>query len=185
MLSKQITYKTLDGNSVTREFYFHLSKIDLAEMDILTPDGYAKKLKEITETSEAHLVYPILKEIILASVGKRSSNGEEFERTDAIRNAFVQSNAYEVFIFDLLGNATSAADFMNGIIPKDLRDAVANGSGVLERSESPAAKPKTLDDYSMTELTNMPYEEFDRLLKSAPSGSLSKEHLQLAFQRRP
>ena len=184
MLSKQITYKTLDGTPVTREFYFHLSKIDLAEMDILTPGGYAKKLKEITETSEAHLVYPILKEIILASVGKRSANGEEFERTDAIRNAFVQSNAYEVFIFDLLGNATNAAEFMNGIIPAELRDAVANGSGVLEQSETPA-KVRKLEDYSMTELTNIPYEQFVKLLEAAPSGSITKEQLQLAFQRRP
>lgn len=183
MLTKKITFKTLDGTSVTRDFYFHLSKIDLAEMDILTPGGYAKKLQEITETSEAHKVYPILKEIILASVGRRSDNGEEFERTEAIRNAFVQSNAYEVFIFDLLGNATNAAEFMNGIIPAELRDAVANGSGVLEQSETPA-KPKELKDYSLTELTNLPIDEFNLLMKKADFRQLSQEVLVLAMQRK-
>ena len=33
MLKKSITYKNLNGQEVTEEFYFHLSKADFIEME--------------------------------------------------------------------------------------------------------------------------------------------------------
>lgn len=184
MLKKDITFKNFDGKEVTKTFYFHLTKLELAEKEIMSDGGYAEKLKEITQSGKASEVYPIMKELILDSVGNRTDDGDRFEKSEEIRNAFLQSNAYETLIFEMLKNAALAAEFMNAIMPADLVAEAQKISGKLEQSEEPS-KPKTLEDYNMTELTNMPYLEFEKLMKAAPSGSLTKEQLQLAFQRRP
>ena len=117
MLKKDITYPDLDGNPVTETFWFHLSKIELAEKDILTDGGYSKKLKEIIKTDKASVVYPILKEFILDAVGRRSEDGRRFDKSDDIRNDFVNSAAYETLIFEMLGDAKMASEFMNSVIP--------------------------------------------------------------------
>jgi len=39
MLKKSITYSDLDGNSVTDDFYFNLSKSELVEMELSEKDG--------------------------------------------------------------------------------------------------------------------------------------------------
>ena len=182
MLKKTIKYTNFDGRPVERDFYFHLSKIELAEFDILEDGGYAAKLKKITETSRASEVYPILKEIILSSVGERSDDGELFNKSDSIKRRFTNSGAYEAFIFELLSDAKHAAEFMNSIIPAELRDKIASGSGVLEQSETPV-KPRELEEYSMTELTNMPYPEFEKLVE-ARLPNVAQPVLMLAFQRR-
>ena len=183
MLGKEITYPDLDGNPVTETFWFHLSKIELAEKDILTDGGYSAVLKSISETTKASVVYPLLKEVILDSVGRRSEDGKRFEKNASVVNDFVESAAYETLIFELLKDAKSASDFMNAIMPANLVKQAQLISGTLEQSEE-KPKAKTLEEYSIPELTNMPYEQFETLVNSVHPMKLSKDILVLAMQRR-
>lgn len=183
MLKKEIKFTDPFGNNHNETWYFSLSKLELAERDIMADGGYARLLEKISQTGKASEVYPVMKDIILSAVGRQSDDGRRFLKTQDIIDDFVQCGAYETLIFDLLGDAKQASEFMNGLMPAGLIEEAQKISGTLEQPEAP--KPKTVDDYTMTELTNMPYAEFEKLVKSANPGSLSREILVLAMQRRP
>lgn len=186
MLKKTIQFEDLDGNPVTKDFYFHLSIDDLTDWEASKPGGVEKYLSEILEAGNRPEILAMFKELIGRSVGERSEDNTSFIKNDQIRQRFMGSDAYSVMLLEMFADGDAAIEFFNGVMPKKLKaqiDAMA-ASGKLELSEVPA-KPKTLDDYSMTQLANMPYAAFDQLMRQAPPGSLSKEHLQLAFQRRP
>lgn len=179
MLGREIVYPDLDGNPVTETFWFHLSKIELAEKDVLTDGGYSAKLHEVIKTNKASEVYPILKEFILDSVGIRSEDGKRFIKNEDVRNDFVQSAAYETLIFELLKDGKAAAEFMNAIMPANLVKEAQAISGKLEQSE-----PKKINDYSVEELKQMSQEDFEALLSKTHPVTLSREVLVLAMQRR-
>lgn len=183
MLKKEITYPDLDGNLVKETFYFNLSKIELAEMDVFDGGGLAARLRAVGNSSDGKVVYPVLKEIILMAIGQRSEDGKRFEKSEQIRNNFTQSAAYETFIFEMLKDATKAAEFMNSVIPPDIVEKIRAGSSMVDLPELPA-KPKTVEDYTMTELTNMPYPEFEKLMNGLDFRSLPKDLLVLAMQRK-
>ena len=67
----------------------------------------------------------MFKGLILDSYGEKSADGIQFEKSDSIRKRFEQSEAYSELFMELATNSESAANFINGIIPKDLRDQVA------------------------------------------------------------
>ena len=183
MIKKDIKFKDLDGNDVVETWYFSLSKIELAEKDILSDGGYSKKLQEVIKSNKASEVYPILKEFILDSVGLRSDDGKRLLKTDDIRGLFVGSSAYETLIFEMLGDSNLASEFMNAIMPADLLKQAQQLSGTLEKSEEPA-KPKGVEEYSLIELTNMPYPEFEALMNNTDFRRLPKDVLVLAMQRK-
>lgn len=187
MLKKTIKFDDLDGVEVQDDYYFHMSIDDLAAWNDTREGGMEKYLSETLAAGKTMELFDIFRGLIASSVGVKSEDNRSFIKNKTITEHFVGSEAYSSLVLELITDTTGAKaiEFFNGVMPRKLQEQVkALGAGKLELPETPP-KPKTLDDYTMTELTNMPYDEFDRLLRSAQKGSLSKEHLQLAFQRRP
>lgn len=189
MLKKTIKFQDLEGKEVVEDFYFHMSIDDLASLDASYEGGFEKHLNEAMSRENVGELFGIFRDLIARAVGVRTANLRAFIKPKEFTAEFIGSDAYSVLLLDLLSNPTAAeaVEFFNGIMPAKLQEQIKQlGKGKVDLPISDAPqKPRTLDDYTMTELTNMPYEEFDRLLRSVPKGSLSKDHLQLAFQRRP
>jgi hypothetical protein len=138
MLKKTITYEDFDGVSQTEEFYFHLSKAELLEMEVTTPGGYGSYLESIVKSvdmkdplSRKNLV-EAFKAIILTAYGKRSDDGKRFIKSETISEEFVQTPAYSQLFWDLLSDADIASDFVNGIMPV----------GVITESKDVAVVPQ-------------------------------------------
>jgi hypothetical protein len=119
MLKKTITYEDFDGNQRTEDFYFNLNRSEMIEMDLSTPGGYEKQVnKIIAEQNHAKLV-EYFKEMILKSYGEKDLEGKRFVKSDTISLAFSQTNAYDQLFIELATDANAAADFINGVLPKD------------------------------------------------------------------
>jgi hypothetical protein len=121
MLKKTITFEDLDGNTVTEDFYFHLSKADLVELEV-TADGNSMELmvQRIAKANDGRGIIDTFKKIILMSVGERSEDGRRFIKTQEIRDAFEQSEAYSELFLELATNAQAGIDFISGVVPKSL-----------------------------------------------------------------
>ena len=124
MLKKTITYTDYNGVERTEDFYFNLSKAEIAEMELEIPGGMAANLKQITEAKDTPSLIKIFKNLILRSYGVKSSDGERFIKNQQVREEFEQSEAYSELFMELATNADSAAEFVNGIIPADLANKV-------------------------------------------------------------
>lgn len=137
MLSKTIKYTDYNGVEREEKFLFNLSKAELMEMEMGTTGGLAETIQHIIQTQDAPAIIKMFKELLLKAYGEKSSDGKRFIKTDEngkpLSIAFSQTEAYSTLFMELATNDVAAAEFVKGIIPKDLdiKDApkeLSNGS---------------------------------------------------------
>lgn len=125
MLKKVIKYTDYNGVEREEEKYFNFNKAELMEMELTTVGGLSGLIEKIIQTKDYPSLVKMFKGLILDSYGEKSADGIQFEKSESIRKRFEQSEAYSELFMELATNSESAANFINGIIPKDLRDQVA------------------------------------------------------------
>lgn len=120
MLAKTITYKDYDGNERTETHYFHLTRAELALMDLSEMGGLRKRMERMMELQDGPSILEVLKSTVKAAYGVKSPDGRKFIKNDDVYNDFAQTEAYSVFMMELLGKPGAAADFFKGILPEDI-----------------------------------------------------------------
>ena len=125
MLKKIITYTDYNGVERTEDFYFNISKAELADMQMSEEDGYDQKLKNIIEANDRKSIYETFKYFIHASYGEKSIDGKRFMKKDPVTGAplyiaFMESEAYSVLFLELIQSDETMAAFINGIMPPDI-----------------------------------------------------------------
>lgn len=120
MLKKTITYTDYNGVERTEDFYFNLTKAELAEMEVGVSGGFSEMVRGIIKAVDVPSIAKIFKDIILAAYGVKSSDGKRFIKNDEVRDEFVQSEAYSELYMELIRDEEAAANFVNGLIPSDL-----------------------------------------------------------------
>jgi len=124
MLIRPITYENFDGETVTENFHFNLSKSEIIELQVSYKEGLEAALARIVRTEDKKQLVEEFKRIILLSYGERSEDGKRFIKNDELREAFSQTAAYDSLFIELATDDTAAAEFIKGIIPKDFAKEV-------------------------------------------------------------
>lgn len=146
MLKKSITYTDFNGDEVTEDFFFHLSKADLVEMEVAHKGGLSKHLQDVVASEDGATIINEFKNLIVASYGVKSDDGRRFIKSKMVTDEFLQTEAYSTLFLELCTNATAAAEFVNGMLPQGLADDVAKISAetiepAREHPSDPAATP--------------------------------------------
>lgn len=118
MLTKPITYTDFDGETRTENFYFNMTKAELAELNLTTEGGLQNVLQRIIDAKNIPEVTKWFKKIITMSYGEKSPDGRRFIKSEELTNEFLQTEAYSELFMQLLGDDKAASDFINGILPK-------------------------------------------------------------------
>jgi len=126
MLKRPITYTDFNDEVRTDIFYFNISKPELVELDVEFDGGFGGMIKHIEETKDNKTLIATFKKIILLAYGQKSEDGKSFEKSDAMREAFSQTAAYNQLFMDLATDDTAAVTFLTGVLPKDLAKDLAN-----------------------------------------------------------
>jgi len=124
MLKKTITYTDYNDIERTEDFYFNLSKSEVAEMELGVEGGLSETLKKIVATHNNKELMAHFKRLILKAYGEKSPDGRRFIKSADLSEAFSQTEAYSALFFELM-DGDKAAEFIKGILPKDLADAVS------------------------------------------------------------
>lgn len=120
MIKETIKYTDYNGNELVEDFYFNLSKSEIAEMELSYPNGLADHITKMTQSNNGAEIIKLFKELILSSYGRKSDDGKRFIKSDEEAKAFSQTEAYSELFMKLATNADAAAEFVNGIVPKQL-----------------------------------------------------------------
>ena len=123
MLKKTIKYTDYNGVEREEDFYFNLSKAEIAEMELEIPGGMTAMLQRITAAKDTPSLVKIFKDLILRSYGEKSADGKRFVKSAELKESFSQTEAYSELFMELATNADSASAFINGIIPSDVAKA--------------------------------------------------------------
>lgn len=128
MLKKTISYIDFNGNEVTEDFYFNLTKAELAEMELAETvikgeqqtGGMVEKLNAVAKSGEGRLIIEVFKDIIARSYGVKSEDGNRFIKSPELFEEFSQTEAYSELFMSFVTDADAAAQFINGIMPADI-----------------------------------------------------------------
>jgi hypothetical protein len=167
VLKKTIEYEDFNGDKVSEDFFFHLSKAELVEMEVSHADGLSESLKRIIAAEDGAQIIKEFKGIILGAYGQRSEDGKRFVKNARIREEFESSEAYSTLFMELVTNADSAVEFINGIVPKDLPEEAAKiTSAELTVVED---EPRVV---SKKEIREMDVEQLEELRADIVSGAV-------------
>lgn len=117
MLKKTITYTDYNLNERTEDFYFNLTQAEVTEMEVSVEGGLVEMINRIVAAQDGKQIIETFKDIILRSYGQKSADGRRFIKTQEIRDAFVQTEAYSKLFMELATDAKAASEFVNGIVP--------------------------------------------------------------------
>lgn len=124
MLKKNIKYVDYDGNERAEDFYFNLNKAEVIELQLGTVGGLTKTLEKIVQEKDTYRIIEYFKTLILKAYGEKSADGRRFIKSQELRDAFEQTEAYSELFMELASNAQMAAEFVNGVLPKEAVDAI-------------------------------------------------------------
>lgn len=152
MIKKTVTYTDYNGVERTEDFYFNLTKAELFELEMGTEGGVVEELEAVIKAKKQHEVIKFFKNIVLKSYGKKSTDGRFFEKEDEngvpYSREFVHSPAYSDIFMELATDDVKGAEFVNGIMPKDLAEKAQkeinnNPAYAHLRPAAPAPAPET------------------------------------------
>ena len=126
MLTKTITYEDYNGNKKTKNFYFHLTKTEIAKMQLVENGGLRAKIKKMVESDNNREIYSYFEDFVLSCYGEKSADGEEFLKSPEIRQRFQCHPAYDKLMMEFIdGGDKAMADFINAVVPKEVADGIA------------------------------------------------------------
>ena len=116
MFKLPITYLGFDGKEKTKDFYFNLTKGEIAEIHLALPGGLDGFLNRINDEPNASDVITVFKKLILASYGKRT-NDNKFIKSKELSDEFAATDAYsELFLKFLEDEDNFVNKFLEGTI---------------------------------------------------------------------
>lgn len=131
MLKETIKYTDYNGVEREEDHYFNLTEAEVMEMEMSTTGGLAEMIKRIVAAQDAPAIIKVFKELILKAYGEKSPDGKRFIKSEELATAFSQTEAYSKLFMKLATDEVAAANFVNGIVPKNMSE---------NKAEHPALK---------------------------------------------
>lgn len=117
MLKKTVTYTDYNGVERTEDFYFNLTKAELAEMELAKEGGFNNYLKRVVNSKSTPELIAVFKDLLLKSYGVKSDDGKRFIKSKELSEEFSQTEAYSEIFMALATDEKAAAAFVNGVVP--------------------------------------------------------------------
>lgn len=127
MFKKSITFTDFRGEEKTKDYYFNLTKTELAKYQTSTYQGMEDKLLGIAKEKNVPETSNLFDKFILASYGEISDDGVSFiKEKDGHKLAedFMQTAAYDELYQELGSDADAALEFAAGVLPREFRSEI-------------------------------------------------------------
>ena len=115
MIEQQIEYVDYNGKKHKDTWFFHLNAVEAIEMEVMTKVGLEALAARAVAENDPSLLFPIYKEAILKSVGRKSSDGLRFEKSPEIRAGFEQTEAFSVLFVMLIKDPDAGGAFLRAL----------------------------------------------------------------------
>ena len=118
MLKETRTYKDLNGNDVTDDFYFNLMPAEIARLEMSTDKavGLEATILALQEEKNSEKIYAMFEKMIRMSIGRKSADGKRFIKSDEIADEFMQTNAYSDMIIEFFQDPQKGAEFFKKVV---------------------------------------------------------------------
>lgn len=125
MIKKTIEFEDYNGEKKKIDYYFHMNKAELTELELSTSGGLEATIKRLMDEKDGKEIVAIFKDLILKSYGEKTVDGR-FHKSKELSEKFSETAAYPILFMELATDADAAANFVNGMIGVSENAAVAS-----------------------------------------------------------
>lgn len=126
------TYVDFNGVERTEDFYFNLSKAEIADMELSTTGGIKDMVNKILEAKDQAKLVSLFKDLIRMAYGVKSEDGRNFIKNDKVREDYFSTNAYSDLYMELATNDQFASQFFEAILPVTAEGSEPNTDNAKE-----------------------------------------------------
>ena len=151
MKSYNVTFDDWDGNKVTEKYYFHINETELSLLNSRYGGNLVRTMARLTAEHSPEEAMNIILDVVKTAYGVMDDDRIHFRKASTnpkIWEDFVSSPGFDKFFTDVMGDDAKCAEFVNGIMPKKLRDAVnadtENGTRASKKLEELTAADVTI-----------------------------------------
>lgn len=134
MYAKTIKYTDYNGNEREETFYFNLSKAEIIDLEWRTPGGLENHFKQMMQRLNGQELADTFKMLIQKSYGVKDAEGRRFIKNPEVLANFVETEAYSELYIQLATDDKAAAEFVNGIFPKDVVEAAKKQKEMADKA---------------------------------------------------
>lgn len=125
MIKETLTYVDYNGKERTEDFYFHLSKAEILDIETTMPNGSIEEwAKAIFASREYDKLWELFSSLVKKSYGIKSADGRRFMKSDEITKEFSETEAYPELINKFLTEPDFASNFFNSLVASVDKTAV-------------------------------------------------------------
>lgn len=143
MLKKNIQYTDFNGNKISEDHYFNLTKSELTEMEMSIQGGFSAHLEHVLNVRDMPALMDFFKLFIVKSYGEKSADGKYFRKDANMAHDFICSAAYDALFNELLevdGEQSNLLKFVAAVVPADMSKTILeNATHVGGEGQSAAA----------------------------------------------
>ena len=126
MYKKTITYPNFDGEEITEDLFFNLTKTEISKSNYSLAGGIEALLRKMVNEKNVQTISELFTEFIGRSYGVKSEDGKFFRKSPEIRADFENSAAYDALYMELLSSPDETIAFLKGVLPSELTDGIEN-----------------------------------------------------------
>lgn len=145
MIKKTITYEDFDGNTRTDDFYFHMNQTEFTKLNGEVPGGIQDYMNEIQKNGDEDGLLRLIDTIVSRSYGERDKDDGSFTKIGKngrpLYEKFVNTDAYDKLMIELIQNDRTIMAFLTGIFPKDVQKKFNDEIRKLEANGTVVSKP--------------------------------------------
>ena len=134
MFKLPLTYLGFDGKEKTKDFYFNLTKGEIAEMHLTLPGGFDGFIKRLNDDPDPASIITVFKELILRSYGKKTADNKFIKSTE-LSQEFAATDAYSVLFLKFIDNED---DFINKFLEGTINAPIGTIQKIID--ENPKIK---------------------------------------------
>lgn len=134
MYAKTIKYTDYNGNQREETFYFNLSRSELIDLEWRTPGGLEAYMKSIMASLDGQKLADMFKMLIEKSYGVKDLDGRRFIKNEQVLRNFTETPAYDELFVQLATDDKAAAEFVNGIFPKEAVEAARKQKEMADKA---------------------------------------------------
>lgn len=138
MVKRTIKYTDFNGEQRVEDFYFNLTAAEVAKMEWSKNGGLSTFMKRIFDAKDVTEITKVIDMMIMEAYGEKSDDGKYFVKgkDHEKARAFMETQAYSDFYFDLISRKGAMAQFFNELVPKELADKAEAMAKEAEEEEA-------------------------------------------------
>jgi hypothetical protein len=156
MIKKTITFEDYNGEERTKDFYFHMNQVEFSKLNGEVPGGIERRMQKIIEDRDEDALLRIIDLLVSRSYGEFDDE-DEFTKVSKtgrpLYEKFVNTDAYDQLIIELIQNEDNIVNFLKNIMPKKVQGRIDEEMHKRQEEENKAVKltPVSADASSTVE----------------------------------